>query len=131
MTVPAADAFVQLSPDTTTVLAVFGCPQQAPQPTGYAVIQSDDPRLTAFLNKAAVPQSVSRYQALAAMQNAGILAMVQAAVAASSNPLIPLAFANSATFDRNGAFINELAPGLGLSSAQLDALFVAAAQITA
>jgi hypothetical protein len=78
-----------------------------------------------------VPTSVSRFQALAALSNEGLLTSVQNAVNASTNPLVPLAFNNAQTFDRDSATVATLAAALNLSSAQLDSLFVAAAAITA
>lgn len=78
-----------------------------------------------------VPASVTRFQALAALSNAGLLANAQAAVNASTNPLVPLAWNNAQTFDRASPTIAALATALNLTSAQLDALFIAAAGITA
>jgi hypothetical protein len=79
----------------------------------------------------AVPQSVSRFQALAALSNAGLLTQAQNAVNASPNPLVPLAWNNAQTFDRNSATVAALGPALGLTDAQIDSLFIAASTITA
>lgn len=78
-----------------------------------------------------VPQSVSRFQALAALSNAGLLTQAQNAVNASTNPLVPLAWNNAQTFDRNSATVATLGPALGLTDAQIDSLFIAASIITA
>jgi hypothetical protein len=78
-----------------------------------------------------VPQSVSRFQALAALSNAGLLTQAQNAVNASPNPLVPLAWNNAQTFDRNSSTVATLGPALGLTDAQIDSLFIAASTITA
>lgn len=86
-----------------------------------------------------VPQTVSRYQAMAVMSltpsattpGNTLLQDVVAAVSASGNPMIGLAWANSSAFDRNGLFVIELGGVLNISGAELDALFTAAAQIVA
>lgn len=83
-----------------------------------------------------VPQIVSRYQAMAALfetpspAHAGqtLLDDVQAAVTAAGG-LALLAWQNANIFERHGVFITQLAPQLGLSDAQVDALFVAAANV--
>ena len=78
-----------------------------------------------------IPQSVSRYQALAALSIAGLLTNAQAAVSASPNPLVALAFNNAQTFDRDSPTVAALAGALSLTSAQLDQLFITAATLTA
>jgi hypothetical protein len=78
-----------------------------------------------------VPTSVSRFQALAALSNAGLLTQAQNIVAASTDPLVPLAWDNAQTFDRNSATVAALGPALGLTDAQIDSLFIAASTITA
>ncbi|MGZ5053313.1 MAG: hypothetical protein ACXWAT_00060 [Methylobacter sp.] len=77
-----------------------------------------------------VPQSVSRFQALAALTNAGLYTAAQNAVT-SAGGLTLLAWNNAISFERNSPTIASLATALGLTSAQLDALFIAAAKITA
>jgi len=77
-----------------------------------------------------VPQSVSRFQALAALHNAGLLDAAQAAVTAAGGlPL--LAWNNAQSFERGSPTIASLAAALNLTPAQLDALFIAASQIEA
>ncbi len=102
-----------------------------PQP-GYAVefLADNAAELLAFM-AAPVPQSVSRFQAKAALASIGKLDDADAAVAASNDPLLQLAWAEAPDFPRNSAGINALAPALGLSQADLDDLFIAAAGISA
>ena len=80
---------------------------------------------------AAVPQSVSRFQAKAALAMAGLLDQANAAVAASGDVVLQLAWAEATEFKRNSPGINALAPALGLDDAALDQLFIAAAEIVA
>lgn len=77
-----------------------------------------------------VPQTVTRFQALAALSNAGLLANAQAAVTAAGGITL-LAWENAQSFDRSSPTIASLATALSLTSAQVDALFIAAAQIQA
>lgn len=79
----------------------------------------------------AVPEEVSRFQAKAALANAGLLSQADAIVAASGNMVLQLAWAEATTFKRNSPGIAALAPALGLDAAALDDLFVAAAEIIA
>ena len=74
--------------------------------------------------------TVSRFQAMAALLNAGLLSQVNAALADAS-PLAQLAWAEATEFRRNSTTIAGLASGLGLTDTQVDDLFRAAALITA
>ena len=81
---------------------------------------------------AAVPQSVTRFQALAALHVAGHLPAVQAIMAAPETPVLAkLAWDNALSFERNSPLLTSLAPTLGMTPQDLDALFTAAAQIEA
>lgn len=75
-----------------------------------------------------VPAVVSRFQAKAALALAGKLADAEAAVAASGSVILQMAWAEANDFRRDSPGINALAPLIGLD---LDALFIAAAQIEA
>ena len=72
----------------------------------------------------------SRFQARAALHGAGLLSAVEAAVAAAS-PIVQIAWADAAEFQRDSPTIAALAAGLGMSEAQVDGLFRTAMQITA
>lgn len=78
-----------------------------------------------------VPQEVSRFQAKAALSLAGKLTQADAAVAASNDPILQIAWAEATTFKRNSQGIAALAPAIGLDDAALDALFTTAAGIVA
>jgi hypothetical protein len=76
-----------------------------------------------------VPEVVSRLRAKAALLQAGLLDQANAAVAASNDTMLQLAWAEAAEFRRDNVYIAQLAQTLGLTSVQVDDLFVAAYQI--
>jgi hypothetical protein len=80
---------------------------------------------------AEVPHSVSRFQARAALHLAGLLPSVEAAIAASGNVVAQLAWADAVAFERTSPTIAAMAAALGLSAAEVDDLFRAAAGIAA
>ena len=77
-----------------------------------------------------VPDVVSRFQAKAALSAAGLLPAVEAALA-DADPLAQLAWAEAIEFRRQSPTILALATALGLTDAQVDDLFHAAASIEA
>lgn len=77
-----------------------------------------------------VPSVVSRFQARAALMQAGLLDQAEAAVL-QAGPLAQLAWADAQEFRRNSPTINSLAALVGLTEAQIDALFISASQIEA
>lgn len=78
---------------------------------------------------AAVPLSVSRYQARAALLEAGMLADVEAYFSALPDTSIArLAWQEAPTVNRNSDALVAAANDLGLTDAQLDALFMRADQ---
>lgn len=77
-----------------------------------------------------VPLRVTAFQAKMALANAGLLDSVETLMADQATPLrTRLAWKEAAGFERYSDMILSMAAVLGLSDAQLDALFVAAAQI--
>lgn len=76
-----------------------------------------------------VPASVSPLQARRALLAAGLLNRVQTAVAGADQET-QLAWEFATSVDRGSAVVAALAAALGLSDAQLDALFISAAAIT-
>lgn len=79
---------------------------------------------------APVPGTVTPFQAKAALYAAGLLPAVEAAIAASPK-LAQLAYSDATEFTRDSPTIAALSAQLGLTSAQVDALFVAASKIEA
>lgn len=83
-----------------------------------------------------VPQSVSRYQALALMTATpstttpgNTLLQDVTAACATAGGLVELAFQSTTTFNRHGVFMLEMQAALNIPDATLDAFFIAAAQI--
>ena len=111
----------------------FTADQNDTEPLGRAVFNAANPVAdeaaadTAQANDP-VPPSVSRFQALAALMDAGLLADVGMALA-DAGPLAQLAWAEASEFRRNSPMILTMADGLGLTDDDVDALFRAAAQI--
>lgn len=79
-----------------------------------------------------IPQVVSRFQAFAALDDAGLLNAVEALMA---NPATPsrakLAWATAQEFERGSPTIAALAGQIGLTDVQIDDLFIVAAGIKA
>lgn len=79
-----------------------------------------------------VPAVVTPFQAKAALYGAGLLPSIQAIMANPATPeLTKLAWAETTEFTRDSPLLNSLAVTLGLSAAQVDALFLAASAIEA
>ena len=98
------------------------------------LVEITDQELAALLPApvVTVPQAVTRFQALAALHVAGYLPAVQAVMAAPETPVLAkLAWENALSFERNSPLLTSLAPTLGMTPQDLDALFTAAAQIEA
>lgn len=79
---------------------------------------------------ATVPYTVTPFQAKAAIYAAGLLPAVEAAIAAAPK-VAQLAWSDATEFTRDSPTIAALSAQLGLTSAQVDALFIAAAAIEA
>lgn len=67
-----------------------------------------------------IPQSISRFQARAALLSAGLLTDVEAAVAAA-DPFAQLAWAEAQEWRRDSPTLLALAHGIGLTEAEIDA----------
>lgn len=81
-----------------------------------------------------VPQEVTMRQARLALHAAGKLAAVNAAIAALPDPPKTAALIEweySSTVRRDSKFVAMLGPAIGLDSAALDALFIAASKLAA
>lgn len=128
MTTNSTAAIVSfLRPDAafTIVRGVVKMDDGSKAPT-KAEILAGDAALSAVIP---VPQEVSRFQALAALLHAGLLDDVETAVAGADR-FTQIAWSNASTFARASPTIATLAAALGLSDAQVDDLFRAAALIS-
>lgn len=79
-----------------------------------------------------IPTEVTMRQARLALLGANLLASVDAAIAALSEPAKSAALIEweySSAVQRHNGFVSLLAPALGLTEGQLDDLFIAAAQL--
>jgi hypothetical protein len=77
-----------------------------------------------------VPPRVTPYQARMALLQAGLLDAVEALMAdPATERAARIAWEYATVIERRSPFITALAPGLGLTSEQIDNLFRAAAQI--
>jgi hypothetical protein len=104
-------------PDYLAWLAAGGVPEVMPTTITPA---SPDP----------VPLSVTRFQARAALQLAGLLDDAEAAVA-KSHPLSRIAWEHAHVYRRDSPTVISIGKQLGLSEADMDELFKTAASITA
>lgn len=75
-----------------------------------------------------VPQSVTPYQARKALNDAGLRSLVEAAVSAASQD-VQDAWQYGISVERSSPMIVALAGSLGMTSEQVDALFIAAAAV--
>lgn len=79
-----------------------------------------------------IPQSVTAFQAKAALLRAGLLDDVEALMASPDTPrMVILAWYEALYFERQSPTVQSLGSALGLDDAALDDLFVAASGITA
>ena len=79
-----------------------------------------------------VPQSVSRFQARAALHLAGLLESVEDVMQdQNTDMLAKLAWQDAQSFERQSPTVQALAEALSLSAEQLDELFITAAGIKA
>ncbi|MEY5101243.1 MAG: hypothetical protein RJA36_3962 [Pseudomonadota bacterium] len=69
---------------------------------------------------------VTRRQMLTALHRAGLLTTIKAAVAASGDPELQIAFDESQEFQRNNPFLATMAAALGKTPAEVDAIFALA-----
>lgn len=107
----------------------------ANQQPGYAdeFLEENDPEVVAFRNPPPpVPQMVTMAQARLALQQAGLFATIDAGLYALPEPqrtTALTAWEYAPNVSRNGTLVNTLAGQFGLTEAQLDGLFTAAAAI--
>jgi hypothetical protein len=79
-----------------------------------------------------IPREVSRFQAKAALLQAGLLDTVEAIMGNPATPTIAkLAWKEALSFERQSPTVLMLAGALQLTSKQLDDLFITASSITA
>ena len=88
--------------------------------------------IVAWKNRRVVPQSVSRFQAQAALHQAGHLFAIESLMVDPETPaLARLAWENAQEFKRTSPTVQAMAAALGLTDSQIDDLFIVAAGIEA
>lgn len=127
---------VQFSDETKTViLALFGCPQDSEVFPNQGEVDSDDPRYLAFTGQSAatqVPFSVTKRQGRLALLSVGKLALVADAIAALPSPqreAADIEWNDATNYERDSPFVLLLGEKIGLDPAELDALFIEAANL--
>ena len=75
-----------------------------------------------------VPQIISRFQAKAVLLQMELLDDVETLMT-SASPIVKLAWENAIEFNRQSPSLLVMASALGLSSEQLDALFIEASKV--
>jgi hypothetical protein len=96
------------------------------------VIAGNNPTEISIDNPVSVPEKVSKFQAKVALYNAGHLATIEAIMTNPATPeLTKLAWAEAQDFNRQSVTVLSLGAILGLTSTDLDNLFIAASQIVA
>lgn len=95
---------------------------------GFPILVDPPPSLDPL----AVPTEVSRFQARAALLQAGLLDDIEAYMAdPATDPFVRIAWQDAQVFKRNSPTVLSLQPLLGLTDGQLDDLFRFAATIEA
>lgn len=96
---------------------------------GIVTVNPD--KLQAILHQ--VPQQVTMRQARLALLRAGLLDNVDAAIAAIPDPVqrkvAQIEWEYATVVERNSPLIQQLTPALGMTEAQMDELFAAAARL--
>ncbi len=119
-------ALTQAQTDLTAAQSALAASQSA-----QAALQAKLDALTGGVING-VPQQVTAFQAKAALLDAGLLPQVESMMAQDSTPaLAKLAWSTAQVFNRTSPTVAAMASALGLTDAQIDALFVAGAAITA
>lgn len=80
-----------------------------------------------------VPRSIPNWRARAVIELNGLTTQVEQAIEAMTGPegiVARFAWNGNADFERNGTTVTALANALGLSDAQIDDMFIQAAQLT-
>lgn len=98
-----------------------------PQPT-QAEIDAAYPAALAAAQRAAIP-AVTRKQMLIALHRVGLLDPIKAAVKASGDIELQIAFDEALTFERNDPFLAAMQGAMGKSDAEVDGIFALAASI--
>ena len=79
-----------------------------------------------------IPQSVTRYQAKAALLDAGLLDDIDTLISSPDTPrIVKLAWNEALTFERNSPTVAMISTALNVDSTTLDDLFIYASKVVA
>lgn len=119
--------------------AVYGAEAKGTLVTNLAPFNYSGPAIRLFFGVApydystTVPYSVTMRQARLALLSFGVLDQVETAIASIADPVAKKAaqitWEFSGEVQRNNGLVSQLAPALGLTSEQIDALFITAANL--
>jgi hypothetical protein len=119
--------------------AIYGIEAAATLKTNLKPYEYTGPAIRLFFGVAphdystTVPFSVTMRQARLALLNLGVLDNVETAIASIADPVIKKAaqitWEFSSEVQRNNGLVTQLAPALGLTSEQIDNLFITAANL--
>lgn len=136
----AVQRCIVVSASGTIENAILADPAVFPAPDGCSIVASEIGNIgDLFANgvvtpapppPVAVPATVAMWQAKAALQGAGLLDKANGAVVASGSSVLEAFWSGAASIDRASPTLASIAAVLGLSDAQVDALFIAAAGIS-
>ena len=119
-------AYVYVSTDSYgNITGVFANPQES---VATKQLADDDHTVVSFLTPSSGPQSVSPRQARLALNAAGLLDKANTAVNAAGGATL-ISWEYASVFLRSDPLIAQIGTSLGLTSAQIDALFVQAATL--
>lgn len=125
--------YVQFTDETKTkICSIFDCPQDPEVWPNQGEVDESDSRYQAFLNPVVVPYSITQRQARLAMLNAGIYQQVQSAIAAmpgTDGEAARITWEFASSIDRDFPLVAQLSASLGLTSEQVDQLFIDAAKL--
>ena len=104
-------------------------------PEGLAFAPDEGQRVREIPLPVTVPQAVAKWQLQVAMAGrpgqGGTLLDDANALAKQVGGVAAIAWAGAAEITRGSPLLNQMAPALGLSQADVDALFIAAAEVVA
>jgi hypothetical protein len=97
----------------------------------WGVVDASSDEIAQRLHDARQSMIVSPFQAKAALHNAGKLENIISYVNnQSTDPVVRLAYENATEWKRLSSMISDISSKLGLTDAEVDSLFLAAAQIS-
>ena len=79
--------------------------------------------------RALIPNTVTQVQAMKALHRAGKKKAIKTMLGGAGNEEAEIAFEYERTWRRDSPFIAEIGPALGMTEAEIDALFVTASEI--